>query len=59
MKERNGIKWQEGQHVPISFTAAKLLGWLCCLVKPHPVDLVMGVLAIFRSYYPNSSLLIT
>lgn len=53
------MKWQERQHVTISFTAIKVLDWLNYLVKPHPLDLVMGVQAILRSYYLNSKMLIT
>lgn len=53
------MKWQGREHVIISFTAAKLLDWLSYLLKPHPLDLVMGLLAILRSYYPNLKLLIT
>lgn len=53
------MKWQERQHFIISFTATKVLDWLNYLVKPHPLDLVMGVLAILRSYYLSSKILIT
>lgn len=53
------MKWRESQHVTISFTATKVLDWLNYLVKPHPLDLVMEVLAILRSYYLNSKKLIT
>lgn len=53
------MKWQESQYVSTSFTAAKVLDWLNYLMKPHPLDLVMEVLAILRSYYLNSKKLIT
>lgn len=59
VKEESGMKWRESQHVTISFTATKVLDWLNYLVKPHPLDLVIEVLAILRSYYLNSKKLIT